>query len=242
MSQVYVDVRISGPAAHHISRGADCSPAGPATEWGGWVQVKLQLSRIAVGSAVTLSLVSGSLLAAPDVAAQCVAGYDDKGEAIVAPAAVMISGGTVTNETVIDISANAGTSISDASGGNNNLAVTGGGNNGGDGGTDIASSGNGGVATSSADGGAVSIQDINSGGNVGNAISVGDTTCAPYTPPAPAPEKPKEEVVPVEVPKGGPAVVVALPDTGVGIGDVSALFALISSAGAAAASLGLRRR
>ena len=36
--------------------------------------------------------------------------------------------------------------------------------------------------------------------------------------------------------------VVALPDTGVGIGDASALFALISSAGAAAASLGLRRR
>jgi LPXTG-motif cell wall-anchored protein len=43
---------------------------------------------------------------------------------------------------------------------------------------------------------------------------------------APAPEK----------------VVVALPDTGVGIGDPSALFALITSAGAAAASLGLRRR
>jgi hypothetical protein len=99
------------------------------------------------------------------------------------------------------------------------------------------------VATSAADGGAVSIQDINSGGNVGNAISVGDTTCAPFTPPAP--EKPKD-VPKVDVPKHVPAapaaVVVALPDTGVGIGDVSALFALISSAGAAAASLGLRRR
>jgi hypothetical protein len=197
--------------------------------------VKLQLSRVAIGSAVTLSLVGGSLLAAPEAMAQCVTGYDDKGEAIVAPAAVMITGGTITNETVIDISANAGTSISDASGGNNNLALTGGGNDGGEGGTDIASSGNGGVATSSADGGAVSIQDINSGGNVGNAISVGDTTCAPYTPPAP--DKPKD------APKGAPEkVVVALPDTGVGIGDVSALFALISSAGAAAASLGLRRR
>jgi hypothetical protein len=170
--------------------------------------------------------------------AQCVAGYDDKGEAIVAPAAVMITGGTITNETVIDISANAGTSISDASGGNNNLALTGGGNDGGEGGTDIASSGNGGVATSSADGGAVSIQDINSGGNVGNAISVGDTTCAPYTPPAP-----DKKDVPKDAPKAAPEkVVVALPDTGVGIGDVSALFALISSAGAAAASLGLRRR
>ena len=201
--------------------------------------MKLQLSRVALGSAVTLSLVGGSLLAAPEAMAQCVTGHDDKGEPIVAPAAVMITGGTITNETVIDISANAGTSISDASGGNNNLALTGGGNNGGVAGTDVASSGNGGVATSSADGGAVSIQDINSGGNVGNAISVGDTTCAPFTPPAP--EKPKD------VPKGAPApapekVVVALPDTGVGISDASALFALITSAGAAAASLGLRRR
>src|ERR671910_693623 len=161
-------------------------------KWGGWVQVKLQLSRVALGSAVTLSLVGGSLLAAPGAMAPCVAGVDTKGEPIVAPAAVMITGGTITNETVIDISANAGTSISDASGGNNNLATTGGGNDGGEGGTDIASSGNGGVATSSADGGAVSIQDINSGGNVGNAISVGDTVCAPFKPPAPAPEKPKD--------------------------------------------------
>ena len=145
--------------------------------------MKLQLSRIALGSAVTLSLVGGSVLTASDAMAQCVTGHDDKGEPILAPAAVMITGGTITNETVIDISANAGTSISDASGGNNNLASPGGGS--GEGGGDIASAGNGGVATSSADGGAVSIQDINSGGNVGNAISVGDTTCAPYTPPAP---------------------------------------------------------
>ena len=207
-------------------------------EWGGWVQVKL--SRIALGSAVTLSLDGGGLWAAPDAAAQCVTGVDEKGEAIVAPAAVMITGGTVTNETVIDISANAGTSISDASGGSNNLAVTAGGN--AEGVVDTAAAGNGGVATSSADGGAVSIQDINSGGNVGNAISVGDTVCAPFTPPAP--EKPKDvpKEVPMEAPKPAPQVVVALPDTGVGIGDASALFALITSAGAAAASLGLRRR
>jgi hypothetical protein len=239
VGQVHAVARRSGVGAHRFKRGADCSPAGPATEWGGWVQVKLQLSRVALGSAVTLSLVGGSLLAAPEAMAQCVTGHDDKGEPIVAPAAVMITGGTITNETVIDISANAGTSISDASGGNNNLAVTS--SNGGEGdGVDTASSGNGGVATSAADGGAVSIQDINSGGNVGNAISVGDTTCAPFTPPAPAPEKPKPAP---EAPKGGPEkVVVALPDTGVGIGDASALFALITSAGAAAASLGLRRR
>jgi hypothetical protein len=41
--------------------------------------------------------------------------------------------------------------------------------------TDVASSGNGGVATSSANGGAVAIGDVNSGGNAGNAIGVGDT-------------------------------------------------------------------
>jgi hypothetical protein len=204
--------------------------------------VKLQLSRVALGSAVTLSLVGGSLLTASDAMAQCGTGaVDKKGEPVMAPAAVMITGGTITNETVIDISANAGTSISDASGGNNNLALTGGGNNGGVAGTDTASSGNGGVATSSADGGAVSIQDINSGGNAGNAISVGDTTCAPFTPPAP--EKPKDVPKAPAAPEARPEkVVVALPDTGVGIGDASALFALITSAGAAAASLGLRRR
>jgi hypothetical protein len=197
----------------------------------------VKLSRIAVGSAVTLSLVGGTLLASPGASAQCATGGgggDDKG-ARPEPVAVMITGGTVTNETVIDISANAGTSISDASGGNNNLATTGGG--GGDG-TSVASSGNGGVATSAADGGAISVENINSGGNVGNAISVGDTTCAPYTPPAP--DKPKD--APKDEPRGGGRDVVALPDTGVGIGDASALLALLGSVGAAATSLGLRRR
>jgi hypothetical protein len=41
--------------------------------------------------------------------------------------------------------------------------------------TDVASAGNGGVATSSANGGAVSVGDINSGGNVCNAIGIGNT-------------------------------------------------------------------
>jgi hypothetical protein len=191
----------------------------------------VKLSRMAIGSAVVLSLVGGSLLAAPDAAAQCVVGYDNKGNPIEGPA-VMITGGTVTNETVIDITADAGTSISDASGGNNNLATTGGGSDG----VDTASSGNGGVATSSANGGAISIQDINSGGNVGNAISVGDTACAPYTPPAPAPDVPVYDA-PVE------EVVVSLPATGVGgFGDVSVLVSLLASVGAAAGALGLRRR
>ena len=44
---------------------------------------------------------------------------------------------------------------------------------------DIASSGNGGVATSSASGGAVSVGDVNSGGNAGNAVGVGDTYGGP---------------------------------------------------------------
>ena len=41
--------------------------------------------------------------------------------------------------------------------------------------TDTASAGNGGVATSEANGGVVSIADVNSGGNAGNAIGIGDT-------------------------------------------------------------------
>jgi len=44
-----------------------------------------------------------------------------------------------------------------------------------DGFTDVASAGNGGVATASANGGAVSIGDVNSGGNTGCAIGIGDT-------------------------------------------------------------------
>lgn len=40
---------------------------------------------------------------------------------------------------------------------------------------DTASAGNGGVATAAGNGGAVSAGNINSGGNVGSAIAVGDT-------------------------------------------------------------------
>ena len=165
---------------------------------------------------------------------------------------VAVSGGTVLNETVLDVVADGGTAIGDSSGGNGNLALTvdggnetatdnghGNGNGNGNGNnndhngngnnnhddngngnnnnddngngnnnrnddngngrhnnrndwsaqpldvlekrllqTDTASSGNGGVVDAAANGGVVSIQDINSGGNVGNAISVGDTVCA----------------------------------------------------------------
>ena len=41
--------------------------------------------------------------------------------------------------------------------------------------TDTASAGNGGVATSAASGGVVAIGDVNSGGNAGNAVGIGDT-------------------------------------------------------------------
>jgi len=182
----------------------------------------VKLSRFALGSAVTLSLVGGSLLASPSTSAQCVDANGDP-----APA-VMISGGTITNETVIDITADAGTSISDASGGSNNLATTSGGGEG----LNTASSGNGGVATAAADGGAISVGNINSGGNVGNAIEVGNTACAPWEPvyDEPVYDEPVYEEV------------VALPSTGVGGVDASAIFALVSAAGAAAASFGLRRR
>jgi hypothetical protein len=44
-----------------------------------------------------------------------------------------------------------------------------------DGAGDVASAGNGGVATASANGGAVAAGDINSGGNVCNAIGIGNT-------------------------------------------------------------------
>jgi hypothetical protein len=133
---------------------------------------------------------------------------------------VAVSGGTVQNATVLDVVADGGTAIGDASGGTGNLAADAGNDNDNDRGgnnhnnnnnrdnddngngnrnnrnnrndwtseslvsfeqrllqTDTASAGNAGVATASADGGAVSIQDINSGGNAGNAISVGDTVC-----------------------------------------------------------------
>ena len=181
----------------------------------------MKLSRIALGSAVAVTLVGAGLSATPAVAQEC---------------GVAIYGGDVMNETVIDITADAGTAISDASAGSNNAASTGGGGFGDATSViDIASAGNGGVATAAANGGAISLGDINSGGNVGNAIEVGNTNCDV----APVYEDKKYDD------KGVAAApkVVALPDTGVGaFGDASALFALLTSAGAAAASLGLRRR
>ena len=194
----------------------------------------MKLSRMVMGSAIAVSVVSGGLMAAP------VAAEGDCG--------VAIYGGEVLNETVIDLNANAGTAISDASAGSNNAATTAGGGI-GDATSiiDTAAAGNGGVATASANGGAIGVGDINSGGNAGNAISVGNTTCAvaefvPEEKKVDHVDQKVEAAAPAAAPAARGAAVVALPDTGVGIGDVSALFALISSASAAAASLGLRRR
>lgn len=184
----------------------------------------MKLSRLIMGSAVAFSLVGAGVMSTP------VAAQDDCG--------VAIYGGDVWNETVIDLNANAGTAISDASAGSNNAAITGGGGNGDATSVlDVASAGNGGVATAAANGGAISTGNINSGGNVGNAISVGDTYCdvAPY-------EEPVYEEVKYEEEVAVGAEVVALPSTGVGAGEVGSLFALLASAGAAVTSLGLRRR
>ena len=94
------------------------------------------------------------------------------------------------------------------------------------------------MATAAANGGAISTGNINSGGNVGNAIAVGDTTCCAGHDDV----RRRRRRLAKEDEGRRRTKVVALPDTGVGIGDASALFALITSAGAAAASLGLRRR
>jgi hypothetical protein len=130
---------------------------------------------------------------------------------------VVISGGSVSNSTSINLNADAGTAIGDASGGDDNIAFELGA---GDGGDVTAAAGNGGTADSAANGGAIAVGDVNSGGNVGNVIEVGDTSCAP----APAPEKPA-------------APVSALPSTGTGVaGDVNFGFIALALVGAVAAA------
>ncbi len=225
---------------------------------------------IAMATAVVLSL---GAVAAPGVdAAQ--RGGDN---------CVAISGGVVENATVLDVVADGGTAIGDASGGTGNLAFTADGgndndrdrnnnnnnnNNGNDNNnnrnnrnnrndwsaetlqslelrlqqTDTASAGNAGVATASADGGAVSIQDINSGGNAGNAISVGDTVCA-----GAAPHKPSGGGGGYAAPVGGDSggrggQVRALPSTGIGTTEAgsSSLLLALGALGLMGLSLGTR--
>ena len=187
-------------------------------------------------SAAAVALSIGLVVTAPQVDARD--DHDDRGGSVV------IHGGTVSSSTTVDISANGGTAIADASGGNNNVAIVAGrgGDNDGDG-VDIAAAGNGGTANASANGGAVVVGDINSGGNQGNTIVVGNTggrvedvhhaPAKPVVVPAkPAPPKaapaPPKKVVPtvptrtrvVTVPTGGRdrggRAVGRLPSTGVG--------------------------
>lgn len=94
-----------------------------------------------------------------------------------APATVSIDAGTVTNTTTLDLSADGGTSIGDSSGGDDNLATAGDGDKQGnhdhgkgkhnkkhdDHAGEGAAAGNGGVSDASADGGAIAVQDVNSG-------------------------------------------------------------------------------
>ena len=183
----------------------------------------MKLTRVVLGSAIAASVAGAGLMATP------VAAQDD---------CVAIYGGDVWNETVIDLNANGGTAISDASGGSNNAATT---NGGGIDDLDVASAGNGGVATAAANGGAIGTGNINSGGNVGNAIAVGDTYCGEAVYDDGGDKKVYDDKG-YEAPAADVGGVVALPDTGVGVGEANALFALLASAGAAAASLGLRRR
>jgi hypothetical protein len=112
-----------------------------------------------------------------------------------APATVFIDAGTVTNTTTLDLSADGGTAIGDSSGGDDNVAVTGDdgkekkdgknthkdnkrkGNDkrDRDDASELAAAGNGGLSDAGADGGAIAVEDVNSGGNAGSAIGVGDT-------------------------------------------------------------------
>jgi hypothetical protein len=168
---------------------------------------------------------------------------------------VNIDGGTVTNETIITVSADGGTAIADASGGDGNIASTGG--RAGNGGSTTSSAGNGGVSTASADGSAISLGDINSGGNAGKAIGVGDTVAAPgiipicceppYKPvpvyPVPVPNYPDKPRPSPVTPPGKVVVVTRLPDTGAGMAtSIAANAAVFTALASSAASVALRRR
>ena len=84
---------------------------------------------------------------------------------------VAVDGGTVTNQTSVDLSADGGTATATANGGNDNTATGGAGGANGTGGN--AAAGNGGEASAQANGGTITTGNINSGGNEGNVITVG---------------------------------------------------------------------
>lgn len=83
-------------------------------------------------------------------------------------ARLIIDAGDITNTTTIDVSANGGSTISDASGGSGNLGIAGG--------LGDAAAGNGGAADSAANGGTIETGAMITGNNRGNTITVGQTT------------------------------------------------------------------
>jgi hypothetical protein len=87
------------------------------------------------------------------------------------PSNVSVSGGTVSNETTLRLSADGGVAVSSANGGDGNAAAGGPGGLLGNGGN--AAAGLGGVAVAQANGGAIAVGDINSGNNRGTTILVG---------------------------------------------------------------------
>jgi len=189
------------------------------------------VKKIAVIFASVFALVGGSLAFSAPTLAQ-----DDCG--------VVISGGSVANSTTLDLNADGGVAIGDASGGEDNVAFIEDFDGDGDvDGDDIAAAGNGGTADSSANGGAIAVGNVNSGGNAGNTIEVGNTTCAP--PPAPKPEEKKPVYEKPAAPAAKPAApagkaaapVAALPNTGTGVaGDVNFGFIVLALVGAVAAA------
>jgi LPXTG-motif cell wall-anchored protein len=109
------------------------------------------------------------------------------------------------------------------------------------------------VANASADGGAVSIGDINSGGNAGNAIGVGDTVAGPVpiccepppfkpVPGKPVPGKPVPAPAPGKTPPGKVVVVTMLPSTGIGAMSNGTGAASLGALVAGLASIAARRR
>lgn len=225
----------------------------------------MKLTRLAVLLGLVLGLVGGAFVVADEALAEtCVSHCDDSkhkkddgGDDAAPGPAVSITAGTVTNSTVIDISADAGTAIGDASGGDNNVAIASGFDNEGG---DVASAGNGGTATASANGGAVSVGTVNSGGNVGNAITVGNTyadggdckDCKPHDDgKKPVDDGKKPVCCDKPAPSGGGKTgggdrggVKALPSTGAGMvaGESSALVLLTVVGALGAAGYALRSR
>jgi hypothetical protein len=81
----------------------------------------------------------------------------------------VVNGGRVSNQTTIGLSADGTNSVSNANGVNGN--ISGAGTGGVIGNRRSAAAGNGGVASLAANGGTITIGNVNSGGNSGNTVA-----------------------------------------------------------------------